>query len=158
MNDHMAMDPAKGIPQADLADFASADTVTLEDQLSNLLQIRERLKAVEDTAKELATSAGNAERELLSTMAAQGLASFKACGFAATATERCFPSVRAADRAAAIEWLRENGYGDMVQETFNAQSFAGMVRKDFIEADRKGDVPEFVNLFSETKLSLRKAG
>jgi hypothetical protein len=146
---------ASSTTNPDLAAFATEGAGTLEEQLGILLELRKEDDRLEAEAKRIGEAKRNAERDLLSAMAAQGLASFKALGYSATAGEGVYPSVLAADRPRMIEWLRENGRGDMVQETVNSTTFAGYIRNEVLPSGEP--VPEFVRIAREPKLSLRKS-
>lgn len=55
-------------------------------------------------------------------------------------------------------WLKENGYGDLVYETVNANSLAAFVREQLEEADELPEgLEELVNVHEKTTVGMRKA-
>jgi len=65
------------------------------------------------------------------------------------------PSVTKDHRGEQIEWLRENGFGALVEETVNAQSFGALVRNEIVKPGKP--VPEFINIYREQRLTVRSA-
>lgn len=136
--------------------------VVVDDNLELALQLYldkekavEELEAKYDAAKKYAAIA---EKSLIDKMLEQGVENFRALGYSVTRTEFVRASVLAEHRAQQIEWLRENGYGAMVTEAVNSQSFGTMVRGDFVKTGREGDLPTFVKIYREPRLLKRSVG
>ena len=96
-----------------------------------------------------------AEQGVIDKMLEQGVDSLKCLGKSISRTEYVRPSVTKDHRPEQIEWLRENGFGALVEETVNAQSFGALVRNDFVKQGKP--VPEFINIYREQRLTVRSA-
>jgi hypothetical protein len=56
--------------------------------------------------------------------------------------DKVYVRVLAADRDRQIEWLEQNGLGDLVKPTVNSQTFSATIRKEFIDEGKA--LPDFV--------------
>lgn len=63
-------------------------------------------------------------------------------------------STVAGQKDAAMQWLRDCGYADMIQETYNASSMKALVRRLIEEG---AEIPEFMNINPFTRASIVKA-
>lgn len=138
-----------------LADFAVSDAGTLQSHLLAYLTLRQQAVELANSLKEAEQAEKTAADGLIKAMTDQGLDSFKAQGFLISKGKRVFPSVLVENRPKQMAWLREIGCGHLIQETVNAQTFAAFIRKDIMEAGR--EVPDFVKVFEEPTISLRRA-
>lgn len=66
-----------------------------------------------------------------------------------------YASTREGQRDAAIQWLRDLGYGDMVQETYNASSLKALFRRQLADGIEIPD--ELFNVHPFTRASIVKA-
>lgn len=64
--------------------------------------------------------------------------------------------VRPKDKERLFAWLKENGYGSLVQETVNANSLSAWYRE--FEDDAPEDLADLVEVYEELKIGMRKAG
>jgi hypothetical protein len=55
-------------------------------------------------------------------------------------------------------WLKENGYGDLVYETVNANSLAAFIREQLEEVEElPEELAKLVNVYEKTTVGMRKA-
>jgi hypothetical protein len=131
------------------------DGGNLDAALQALLDHEAEIEALEARLKAAGQARANAEKAVIDKMLEQGLESFRALGKTVTRTERVHPSVLKDDRDKQMEWLQEIGMGALIQPTVNSNSFAGLIRKDFIEAKKEAELPEFVKIYRELRLTIR---
>lgn len=138
--------------------FAEEDN--MEQHLKVMLDARARADELEALLTDAKRSQAIAEQAVVAKMLEQGLDSFKALGKSISRSEVIRASVNKEHRAEQIDWLQEIGAGHLVEQTVNAQSFAALVRNDFIKAGKPfpeaGISPEgFINVFREQRLMVR---
>jgi len=155
------MDNTKATTQAEMGQplVVVDEDANLEAALQVLLDTMAAVEKLENQIKEAKASETNAEQAVTAMMLEQGVDNFRALGKSVTRSEFVRPSVLKSRRQEQIDWLRENGYGAMVEEAVNAQSFGALVRNELL--DKQGNplpdkpLPEFVNLFREQRLLVR---
>jgi hypothetical protein len=140
-------------PDPDLAEFGTEEN--LEGHLQVMLDARDQVDQLETQLEDAKKSKAIAEQAVIGKMLEQGLESFRALGKSITLSEKICPSVLKEDRPLQFDWLREIGAGAMIQETVNAQSFAGLVRNDFVKAKREAELPAFIKIHKEPNLLVR---
>jgi hypothetical protein len=123
----------------------------LDSFLQVVLRSRDEVDDLEAQLADAKRSKANAEADLVSKMAEMGLDSFRMSNLTISRTEESYPRVNKADEAQQLEWLREIGAGGLIKESVNHMTFAAFIRKDW-----KGELPEFVKVFKEWRLSIRK--
>ncbi|MED1801821.1 hypothetical protein [Brevibacillus porteri] len=140
------MDTADQIVQQHSPVFA------LADQLVALRERKEQLKAqTENNNAEIERT----ERELLEQMQENDLQNFKRSGKQFICSTKVWAS--AVDKDKVYDWMKNNGYGDLVKETVNANSFNSLV-KELLDQD--GFVPEevadVINVTERATIIVRK--
>jgi len=71
---------------------------------------------------------------------------------------RTYASPQAGQQEALYDWLRKNGYGDLVRETVYAQSLSAFVKELLGEEDElPKELGEIVNVYEKTGVGIRKA-
>jgi hypothetical protein len=140
--------------------LAVSEILGMDDQADNLgayLQLVLDARKKENEAKqhlvEKAAEVDEAERILAGKMLEQGTESFRALGKTVTRFEVVHVKVLAADRDRQREWLRENGFGALIQETVNHKTFQGLMQTEFIDA--KKELPDFVDTYKEPALRIQ---
>lgn len=80
-------------------------------------------------------------------------ATFEDIGRVQTAAD-LYCSTKSGQKDAAMQWLRDTGYGDMIQESYNASSMKALIRRMIEEGV---EPPEFLNVTPFTRASIVKA-
>lgn len=65
-----------------------------------------------------------------------------------------YVNVRAADKPALLEWLRDNGHASLIKEDVHSGTLKAFI-KDLL--DQGIQIPEFVSTYTETKATLTKS-
>jgi len=130
-----------------------------------ILALADRLKALKDTKnnlnkslKEVNTAIEEVENALSEAMVAEEMQNFTRNGQMFYLQVKTYASVVAERKPELFNWLKENGFGDLVYETVNANSLAAFVREQLEEADELPEgLSELVNVFEKTTVGMRKA-
>ena len=98
------------------------------------------------------------ETQLVELMVDEEMQNFTRNGQMFYLNTKVYASAVAERKAELYKWLKENGYGDLVYETVNANSLAAFVREQLEEADELPEgLAEMVNVFEKTTVGIRKA-
>ena len=131
-----------------------------------LFSIADRLKAAKDEkkdldakAKELGAEIEELDKQLSDAMTEAELDKFTRNGNTFYLSSRLFASPQAGRKDAMISALKEEGFGDIVQETVNANTLSAFVKE---QMSQNGDeVPEWlasvVNTFEKISVGIRKS-
>lgn len=130
-----------------------------------IFDIADRLKAAKDEkkdldakAKEVGTRIEELDKQLSDAMAEAELDKFSRNGFTFYLSSRLFASPQAGRKDALISALREEGYGDIVQETVNANTLASFVKEQ--KSQNKDTIPEWldqvVSTYEKVSVGIRK--
>ncbi len=131
-----------------------------------LFDIADRLKAAKDEkkdldakAKELGAEIEELDKQLSDAMTEAELDKFSRNGSTFYLSSRLFASPQAGRKDALISALKEEGFGDIVQETVNANTLSAFVKE---QMSQNGDeVPEWlsdvVNTFEKISVGIRKS-
>lgn len=124
----------------------------LADQL---VELRDRKAALEAQTKENNAEIERVERELLEQMQANDLQNFKRSGKQFICSSKVWASP--VDKEKVYSWMKENGYGDMVKETVNANSFNSLV-KEWLDQDGfvPDEVADVINVTERATVMVRK--
>lgn len=132
----------------------------------NLLELADRLKTLREQKKELdsQTKQINAEiekieAEMVAEMMEQEIGKFERAGSTFYIKTRLFASPLAEKKQELFKTLKNEGYGDLVQETVNSNSLAAFVREQMEENEDK--LPEWleglVNVYEKTSIGIRRS-
>lgn len=128
----------------------------LSDQLR---AYREQKKELEDCVKALNAEIDALDAKLVQAMIDQETQSFNRAGklfYIKTVTRA---SAKAGEQERLYQWLKDNGYGDLVKETVNAQTLTGFA-KELLD-DNNDQLPEvladMVNIYEKQTVAMRKA-
>ena len=139
-------------------------SATLQNEASNpmfeladkLLAIRDELDQLEERRKELTALEEQTERQLFELMMVEELEKFTRGGRTFRPEIKTYASIRADCKEAAFQWLKENGYGDLVKEQVNTQSLTSLYK----ELEENGELPEefisMLNVYQKQKVAIRK--
>jgi hypothetical protein len=131
------------------------DIFSLADRLQKL---KEHKKQLEDETKSVNAEIEEVETQLAGLMVDQEMQNFTRNGRMFYLNTKVYASAVAERKAELYEWLKKNGYGDLVYETVNANSLAAFVREQLEEADELPEgLAEMVNVFEKTTVGIRKA-
>ncbi|MBS3970524.1 MAG: hypothetical protein KGZ94_10490 [Clostridia bacterium] len=133
--------------------------------MSNIFQLADRLKQLKNRKKTLEgeLKSNNAEMEavgdeLSQAMLDEEMANFVRGGQMFYLTTKLYANADKERKQELFQWLKKNDYGDMVQETVNANTLAAFVRELLNENDRlPDDLQQLVSVHEKTLVAMRKA-
>ena len=128
----------------------------LADELKNLRDLKADL---EQQVKDVTARIDQTDYRLSELMAETETQNFTRSGTMFCLTTKTRASATAGVKDELFQALKENGYGDLVYETVNANSLSSFV-KEQIEGNRDtlpGWLNGLVNVFDKTTVSVRKA-
>lgn len=122
-----------------------------------LLELREEKDRLKELTKQNNEEIDRVEQELAELMRVEEIDNFKRSGRTFYPIVKTWASPQRGRREAVYEWMKENGYGDLVTETVHAQRFNSMIN-EMIEDD--GTVPEdlerLINVTERVSIGVRK--
>jgi len=131
------------------------DILGLADGLKELKEYKKRL---EEQLKDVNEQIALMEERLAEMMIAEEMQNFTKNGQLFYLSTRTYASPVADRKEELYAWLKEHGYGDLVQETVNANRLAAFVREQLDEADELPEgLAELVNVYEKTTVGIRKA-
>lgn len=113
------------------AEAATANMTTLRELCARMVEVQGRKEALEEQLAEVNKDFDRIRlQEIPQLMESLGVrnATFDGLGRVQLAAD-IYASTREGQKAAAMQWLRDCGYGDMIQETYNASSIKAVFRK-----------------------------
>lgn len=143
-------------PIAQIVDACETQDVSIQDALRVFYAIRLAKDALEAEYKRLASQferlsgvvvPERMRTEEISTMTLDDL------GYRFTVSNRTYASM--ADKENGKTWLRDNGYGDIIQETVNAGTL-GSLAKELLESQGIDLPAEFFNVTLKPTVSMTK--
>ena len=124
-----------------------------------LKQLREKKKAAEQQLKEINAEIEQTDYQLSMLMAETETQNFTRAGTMFALTTKTRASAMAGRKEELYAALKENGYGDLVYETVNANSLSAFVKEQISE--NQDHVPDWlnglVNVYEQTTVSVRKS-
>ena len=124
-----------------------------------LKQLREEKKDAEQRVKDINADIDKTEYALVQVMAETETQNFTRAGTMFSLTTKTRASAMAGHKDELYSALKENGYGDLVYETVNANSLSAFVKEQITE--NQDTVPEWlsslVNIYEQTSVSVRKS-
>ena len=134
----------------------SEELFVLADRLRAL---RDEKAEAEQRLKDLNAAIDEAECRLSERMAESETQNFTRQGMMFCLTTKTRASATAGRKAELFAALRDEGYGDLVYETVNANSLSAFVKEQMAENGDAlpGWLDGLVNVFEKTGVSLRKA-
>jgi hypothetical protein len=121
--------------------------------------LREEKKNAEQRVKDINAEIDKTEYALVQVMAETETQNFTRAGTMFSLTTKTRASAMAGHKDELYSALKENGYGDLVYETVNANSLSAFVKEQITE--NQDTVPEWlsslVNIYEQTSVSVRKS-
>lgn len=134
-------------------------TQNMYELAEQLKQLREKKKAAEQQLKDIHAEIAQTEYQLSMQMAETETQNFTRAGTMFSLTTKTRASAVAGRREELYAALKENGYGDLVYETVNANSLSAFVKEQI--AENQDTVPEWLNglvhVYEQTAVSVRKS-
>lgn len=96
------------------------------------------IKVAESSVEARKSALAKVEEKLYAMIEATGMTSFSTAEYTYYTRIDSYASVDAGNREAAFKWIRDEGYGDIVKLTANAQSLTSVVKQVF---EATGGVP-----------------
>jgi len=142
--------------QATSYQIGTADDIfSLADRLQTL---KEQKRKLDSAIKEVTAEIDEVETKLAELMLEEEMQNFTRNGQMFYLSTRLYASAVAERKEELFTWLKENGYGDLVYETVNANSLAAFVREQMEETEQLPEgLAELVNVFEKTTVGMRKA-
>lgn len=124
-----------------------------------LKQLREEKKDAEQRVKDINADIDKTEYALVQLMAETETQNFTRAGTMFSLTTKTRASAMAGRKDELYSALKENGFGDLVYETVNANSLSAFVKEQLSE--NQDTVPDWlnglVNVYEQTSVSVRKS-
>lgn len=124
-----------------------------------LKQLREEKKGAEQRVKDINAEIDKTEYALVQLMAETETQNFTRAGTMFSLTTKTRASDMAGRKDELYSALKENGFGDLVYETVNANSLSAFVKEQLSE--NQDTVPDWlnglVNVYEQTSVSVRKS-
>lgn len=131
----------------------------------NLLELADRLKELKEKKKEfdeklkqINTEIEVVETELVAEMMEQEIGKFERAGSTFYINTRLFASPIADKKQDLFEALKNEGYGDLIQETVNVNSLAAFIKEQMEE--NEDQLPEWldglVNVYEKNTIGIRR--
>lgn len=124
-----------------------------------LKQLREEKKDAEQRVKDINAEIDKTEYALVQLMAETETQNFTRAGTMFSLTTKTRASAVAGHKDKLYSALKENGFGELVYETINANSLSSFVKEQISEnQDRVPDwLRGLVNVYEQTSVSVRKS-
>ena len=134
-------------------------TQNMYELAERLKQLREKKKAAEQQLTDVHAEIEKTEYQLSMQMAETETQNFTRAGTMFTLTTKIRASAVAGRREELYAALKENGYGDLVYETVNANSLSAFVKEQI--AENQDTIPDWLNglvhVYEQTAVSVRKS-
>ena len=134
-------------------------TQNMYELAEQLKQLREKKKAAEQQLKDVHAEIEKTEYQLSMQMAETETQNFTRAGTMFALTTKTRASAMAGRKDELYAALKENGYGDLVYETVNANSLSAFVKEQISE--NQDHVPDWLNglvhVYEQTAVSVRKS-
>lgn len=134
-------------------------TQNMYELAEQLKQLREKKKEAEQQLKDIHAEIAQTEYQLSMQMAETETQNFTRAGTMFSLTTKTRASAVAGRREELYAALKENGCGDLVYETVNANSLSAFVKEQI--AENQDTVPEWLNglvhVYEQTAVSVRKS-
>lgn len=134
-------------------------TQNMYELAEQLKQLREKKKAAEQQLKDIHAEIAQTEYQLSVQMAETETQNFTRAGTMFALTTKTRASAMAGRKDELYAALKENGYGDLVYETVNANSLSAFVKEQISE--NQDHVPDWLNglvhVYEQTAVSVRKS-
>ncbi len=129
------------------------------DTADKLKAAKDKKKELEAEVKELSSEIEELDRALSDAMAEAELEKFSRNGYTFYLNSRLFASPQAGKKDAMLSALKSEGFGDLIQETVNANTLASFVKEQ--KGQNNDEIPGWlenvVNAFEKVSVGIRKS-
>ena len=136
----------------------SRELFDLADQLKARKELK---KALEEQVKSVSAEIDALDRELSDAMALAECPSFTHSGSTFYLNTRLFASPKGGMKEDMIAALKEHGYGDLVNETVNANTLASFCKEQIAQSGEAEQLPmwlsDVINTFDKVTVGIRKS-
>lgn len=136
----------------------SRELFDLADQLKARKELK---KELEEQVKSVSAEIDALDRELSDAMALAECPSFTHSGSTFYLNTRLFASPKGGMKEDMIAALKEHGYGDLVNETVNANTLASFCKEQIAQSGEAEQLPmwlsDVVNTFDKVTVGIRKS-
>lgn len=134
-------------------------TQNMYELAEQLKQLREKKKTAEQQLKDIHAEIAQTEYQLSVQMAETETQNFTRAGTMFALTTKTRASAMAGRKDELYAALKENGYGDLVYETVNANSLSAFVKEQI--AENQDTIPDWLNglvhVYEQTSVSVRQS-
>ena len=131
------------------------DIFSLADRLQDLKQQKSQL---EDEIKAVNAEIAETESKVAGLMLEEEMQNFTRNGLIFYLSTKIYASAVADRKEELFAWLKENGYGDLVYETVNANSLAAFIREQLEEVEElPEELAKLVNVYEKITVGMRRA-
>ena len=133
-----------------------ADLNDLRALCAEMKSLQDKKNALEEQEKAVNAELDNLRLKLIPEMMEQmevKNATFEGLGRVQLASD-LYCSTKAGQKDAAMQWLRDCGYEEMIAESYNASSMKALVRQLIVAGT---EIPEFMNVTPFVRASIVKA-
>lgn len=149
------------LDSADFADLplAARQAAVMHDLADRLKDLREQKAEADELVKSLNAQIDDVNKRLADLMAGTETQNFTRAGTMFSLTTKTRASAAGGRKEELFAALREEGFGDMIYETVNANTLSSFVNEQIAEND--DTLPKWleglVNVYEQTAVSVRKA-
>lgn len=141
---------------SDEHDGANIQVGKLEDACRHYFLIGEQYEALDEIRKKIGAQLDFMSREVIpEIMVERGVRNITLDDVQRQFSKSVRVSASMADKPQALDWLRENGYGDLIQSSVNSSSLSSFA-KQYIEETQK-DLPDCFKISTMTVTQMRKS-
>jgi len=126
----------------------------LADLLSDL---RTAKRDLESRLKTINAEIEHVEAEMVQEMLQEEVQNFSRGGQLFYLSTRTWASPVPERKAELYSWLKDHGFGDLVQETVNTQTLSAWVREQTEEAELPEDLRQLINVYEKQTVNIRRA-
>lgn len=141
---------------SDEHDGANIQVGKLEDACRYYFLISEQYEALDETRKKIGAQLDFMSREVIpEIMSERGVRNITLDDVQRQFSKSVRVSASMADKGAALDWLSDNGFGDLIQQSVNSSSLSSFA-KQYIEETQK-DLPDCFKISTMTVTQMRKS-
>jgi len=134
-------------------DFSEPEPESLSGMGEKLFLLKQSEKHAKENYEEIKADRMQVEETLCAQLEASGIESFKTNRGTFYIKTNIYASILVKNRPTMFEWLRENDFGSLIQETVDARTLSSTV-KGLLEDGET--VPEEVNVTVKKSVGMRK--
>lgn len=121
-----------------------------------VLENRDQIEQLEEQLKALKKQSEQQENQLIEMMISEDVDKFVFAGKTFYPSVRLWASLKAEEKEAAIEFLEESEYADLVKKQVNTQSLSSLVKELRENNEMPSDFEQYLNITERVTLNVRK--